>query len=74
MEFAMLDELIKQCRKKEINEIIGYYYKTAKNSIVSDLYKELGFVLVESHDMNSIWKLSIKKYKYKNKIIRIVNE
>ena len=74
MEFAMLDELIKQCRKKEINEIIGYYYKTAKNSIVSDLYKELGFVLVESQDMNSIWKLTIKKYKYKNKIIRIVNE
>jgi FkbH-like protein len=74
MEFAMLDELVKQCRKKEINEIIGYYYKTAKNSIVSDLYKELGFVLVESQDMNSIWKLSIKKYKYKNKIIRVIDE
>ena len=74
MEFAMLDELIKQCSEKEINEIIGYYYKTAKNSMVSDLYNQLGFVLVDSHDYESIWKLNIKNYKNKNKIIRIVNE
>ena len=74
MEFAMLDELIKQCRKRKINEIIGYYYKTAKNSMVSDLYNQLGFILVESHDDESSWKLNINNYENKNKIIRIVSE
>ena len=74
MEFAMLDELIKLCRKKEINEIVGYYSKTEKNSMVSDLYNQLGFIMLESNDHASIWKLSIKKYKYKNRIIRINNE
>ena len=74
MEFAMFDELIKVCRKKEINEIVGYYSKTEKNSMVSDLYNQLGFIMLESNDHASIWKLSIKKYKYKNRIIRINNE
>ena len=74
MEYAMLDELIKHCSKNEINEIVGYYFKSEKNSMVSDLYNQLGFFLVESNNNESIWKLDIKNYKNKNKIIRIINE
>ncbi|MDE5583555.1 MAG: HAD-IIIC family phosphatase, partial [Ruminococcus sp.] len=33
MEFAMLDELVRECRKRGISRIIGYYYETAKNSM-----------------------------------------
>jgi len=74
MELAMLDELIKQCKEKNIDELIGYYFKTKKNSMVSDLYKKLGFSLVEATSCDSVWKLDIKKYKNKNKIIRILDE
>ena len=74
MELAMLDELIKQCKEKNIDELIGYYFKTKKNSMVSDLYKKLGFSLVETTSSNSVWMLDIKKYKNKNKIIRILDE
>ena len=45
MEFAMLDELIAQCREKGVSELVGYYYKSAKNNMVSDLYEKFGFTL-----------------------------
>ena len=30
MEFAMMDELVSQCKKRGIKKLIGYYYPTAK--------------------------------------------
>ena len=45
MEFAMLDEFVRQCKEKGITEIIGYYYKSAKNNMVSKLYQKFGFAL-----------------------------
>ena len=74
MEFAMLDELIRQCKKKSISEIIGYYYKSAKNNMVSDLYERFGFVLNEVNSEGTIWKLDISQYKNKNKFIKVEND
>jgi predicted enzyme involved in methoxymalonyl-ACP biosynthesis len=45
MEFAMLDELVSKCKDKKVSEIIGYYYKSTKNSMVSDLYEKFGFMI-----------------------------
>ena len=36
MEFAMLDELVRQCTKKGVTEIIGYYYQSDKNNMEID--------------------------------------
>lgn len=49
MEFAMLDELVQQCREQGIQNIVGYYYKTAKNAMVKDLYGTFGFTKDEGH-------------------------
>ena len=71
MEFAMLDELIRQCKEKKIKEIIGYYHLSKKNDMVSDLYNTFGFKLISSEGANTIWSLNILNYKNKNKFIGI---
>lgn len=74
MEFAMLDEMVKQCKEKGVSEIIGYYFKSAKNNMVSDLYKKFGFELSQTNGENTIWKLDISDYQNKNKFIGVTNE
>ena len=70
----MLDELVSKCKDRGINEIVGYYYKSPKNSMVSDLYETLGFNLREKNDEDSVWKLDITNYKIKNKFIGVEND
>lgn len=75
MELAMLDELVSQCRDKEISRIVGYYYKTPKNSMVSELYGSFGFKNVSrSSNGDSVWSLEISSYKSKNKVIKVNSE
>jgi FkbH-like protein len=74
MEFAMFDELIVECQKKGINFILGNYYKTPKNNMVSDLYQKLGFEKIDRKGDDTIWKLQIKNYVIKNKLIVINDE
>lgn len=72
MEKAMFDFLIDYCKKKDIDEIFGYYYKTNKNMMVKDFYKELGFENLEATEDKSIWKLKVNDIKNKkNKLIKI---
>lgn len=72
MEFAMLDELVKQCHTRGITKIIGYYYKTPKNNMVSELFGTFGFKN-ESKNSNgdSIWSLDISSYTNKNNVIKV---
>ena len=74
MEFAMLDELVRQCKEKGVIEIIGYYFQSKKNNVVLDLYKKFGFVLNESKGVETIWRLNISNYENKNKLIGIKND
>ncbi len=72
MELAMLDALVKQCRLRGINKIVGYYFKTAKNNMVSGLFGSFGFNLDEKHENgDSVWSLDISSYVEKNKVIHI---
>jgi FkbH-like protein len=72
MEYAMLDELVAQCRKHGISRIIGTYLKTPKNSMVSQLYGTFGFELTEQHENgDSVWCLDVNSYVNKNKVIKI---
>ncbi len=74
IEFAMLDELVRRCLKCNVVEIIGYYYKSPKNNMVSDLYERFGFTLEEKNEGDTIWKLNIENYNNKNKFIGITHD
>ena len=72
MEFAMLDELVRQCKIRGISKIRGYYYRTPKNNMVSQLFGTFGFELAEqSENGDSVWELDITGYENKNKVIKI---
>ena len=43
MEYAMLDALVQKAKEARVKELAGYYYKTAKNAMVKDFYKTMGF-------------------------------
>ena len=73
MEYAMMDSLVEQCKKRGIEEIYGYYYPTAKNGMVKDFYGLQGFEKVsEDPEGNTVWKFEITDdYKKKNKFIKV---
>jgi predicted enzyme involved in methoxymalonyl-ACP biosynthesis len=72
MEAAMMDALAHQCLKREIRSIYGYYFKTAKNNMVSNHYGSLGFTLVSSSDGESVWRLDLSDaYEDKAKFIEV---
>jgi FkbH-like protein len=74
MEFAMLDEVVKQCKEKNVLEIIGYYYQSSKNNMVANLYEEFGFELGSTIGEDTIWRLDISSYENKNILIGIKND
>ncbi len=75
MEFAMLDELVKQCKLRNIRKIVGYYYKTAKNNMVSELFGTFGFTLAEkTENGDSVWTLDISDYQNQNHVIKLIQE
>ncbi len=75
MELAMLDELVRHAAEKGLAGINGYYYKSLKNSMVSEFYGSLGFELKEKlENGDSVWHLDIKNYKNKNKVIKILDK
>ena len=50
MEQAMFDALIVKAKEAGINEVAGYYYKTAKNAMVKDFYETMGFELCSQEE------------------------
>ena len=72
MEFAMLDRLVERCREQGITTIKGYYYPTAKNNMVRDLYGRFGFDKIsEDEQGNSVWELSVDTYQQKCHVIKV---
>ncbi len=71
MEFAMLDTLVKYASNQGITKIWGYYYKTGKNSMVAELYKDFGFVLKQTQNEDTVWVLDITNYKNQQSIILV---
>jgi predicted enzyme involved in methoxymalonyl-ACP biosynthesis len=74
MEEAMMDVLIKHAEQKGLEKIMGYYFKTAKNAMVSDFYANFGFVKIsQERSGDSIWVLEIKDYRSRNNVIKVEN-
>lgn len=73
MEYAMMDVLVKRCKEEGISQIYGYYYPTAKNSMVCEFYKLQGFrKLSEDSQGNTEWLFDIPEiYEKKNSVIEM---
>ena len=73
MEFAMMDELVSQCKKRGIKKLIGYYYPTAKNKMVKEFFALQGFQKVsEKEDGAAEWLLDLSiSYARKNQVILV---
>ncbi len=70
MELAMLDRLVERCRDQGIETIRGYYYPTAKNGMVKELYGFFGFNKVsEDENGNTVWELAVDGYENRNHVI-----
>ena len=72
MEYAMMDELVMWCKKRNISKIYGYYYPTAKNNMVKDFYALQGFTKeTEDNQGNTKWYYDIGEYQNKNTVIKV---
>ncbi len=73
MEFAMMDELVDKARNSGIKKLVGYYYPTAKNSMVKDFYATQGFNKIsEDSDGNTVWEFIITDdYEKKQHVIDV---
>lgn len=66
MEFAMLDELVRQAKAKNVTTLVGHYLPTSKNGMVAELYTDLGFT-----KENDIWTLDVDSYEDQCHVITI---
>jgi len=71
MEHAMLDALVKGAKEKGVSLLRGYYFKTAKNGMVKDFYRDFGFTLTKTDGEDTVWELPIDGYEEKNTVIRV---
>lgn len=71
MELAMLDRLCEEAVKKGAKKLRGYYYKTAKNKMVSSLFESFGFAKVSQNGEDTVWELMLEGYVNKNKVIGV---
>ncbi len=73
MEYAMMDALQKEAKKRGVKEIYGYYYPTLKNGMVRDFYGLQGFEKIEEDEhRNTVWKFIVTdNYENKNKYIKV---
>lgn len=77
MEFAMLDAIVEKAKQSGITRIYGYYLKTAKNDMVREFYKTMGFDYVGPIDGkvdcdDTKWVLDIStEWNRKNNVIKV---
>jgi len=73
MENAMFDQLVASAQANSVSTIYGYYYPTAKNGMVSELFEQMDFVKIwRSETGDSTWRFDIPEdYKRKNLLIEV---
>lgn len=73
MEYAMMDSVVEAALDRGVKTIMGYYYPTAKNAMVKEFYRDMGFEKTEETDMGvTIWRFVIpENYSKKNTVIAV---
>lgn len=63
LEDTMMNALVEETKKHNLESIVGHYYPTAKNGIVRDFYETMGFHKIsEDTNANSDWRLIVDNY------------
>jgi FkbH-like protein len=72
MELAMLDVLCEKAKAAGLTTLRGYYYPTAKNKMVKELYAGFGFDKIEEDEEgNTVWQLDLAGYEKQNHVIDV---
>ena len=72
MELAMLDTVVEEAKKRGIETVYGYYYPTAKNKMVRELYDFFGFSKQsEDEQGNTVWALNTSDHRTRCHVIEI---
>jgi FkbH-like protein len=67
IEFAFMDYLIGNIKKRKCISVTSKYIKTRKNSQVHDFYDKCAFRAIESDDLKKLYEIQVVDYQYKNK-------
>jgi FkbH-like protein len=60
VEEAVLQEILREGRRRGVRRLTGRYVPTSRNSLVEDHYAKLGFEAVERHDDGTtVWRLEV---------------
>lgn len=70
MEDVMMDELFNILELEGCTTVVGYYYRTKKNSMVENFYQNTGFKLLTDTNDCRIYIIDIRDYQKRNKLIR----
>lgn len=74
MEHAMLDALAERAVRAGASRLRGFYFRTEKNGMVRDLYRDFGFSLVREDGEDTVWELPLSGYEKRNRVIRVNGE
>lgn len=74
LEKTIFDEIVGWCKQNHILKIRGYYYPTAKNKIVENLYSELGMSCIEDTPIQKVWNYEVnQEYNKKNEVMEVTS-
>ena len=72
MEDAMMNALVAQAKQNNVAILRGYYYKTAKNTMVEDFYAQYGFEkIAKEENGDAVWQLDVAAYRAKSPKIEV---
>ena len=63
LEDVMMNAIVEEAKKCNLQKVVGYYYPTAKNSMVKNFYKDMGFdEIIENEDRSKVYWLEVNTY------------
>jgi len=62
VEQAMLAQVATEAKARNVQRLVGTYIPTAKNGMVADHYKKLGFSEAGGADGRTVWQLDVTEY------------
>jgi FkbH-like protein len=74
LEHSLLYSFLQEAKNRDIKTVRGRYVPTKKNHIVSNLYKEMGFLFVGEKEGSQIFEIDLKKYSIPNNPNIIIEE
>jgi FkbH-like protein len=72
VEEAILQHLVEQARLRGVTEIVGRYVPSARNDLVRDHFKKLGFAnTATGSDGETLWRLDVGEYAEKDLPLKV---